>query len=149
MSEDVKTEMVKVNAEGKIQLLDGLYVPNIANTTTIKERVEKYYAKKNSQFYLGNDDEDDLPSSLGPHTPMQHAVDWEGPSQRRVHVECELEFKKREEILEIKQLKLEHEERKRQEWAGKGMCVAHVLDMLEQLMDEELAAVRMLKAGFQ
>jgi hypothetical protein len=149
MQEDVKNGLVKMNAEGKIRLSDGSYIPNMPNTTTIRERVEKHYAKKLNQFYCGNEDEEHAPNIVVPKAPIQFTNIVEDPSRRKARLEHELDLKEREETLELKQLKLEREEKKRLEQSGKTTRAAHVLDMLEQLTEEDIAAVKASKAGFQ
>lgn len=149
MQEDIKNGLVKTNAEGKIRLSDGSYIPNMPNTTTIRERVEKHYAKKLNQFYCGNEEEEHAPNNVVPKPPIQFTNILEDPSKRKARLEYELDLKEREEALELKQLKLEREERKKLEQSGKTTRAAHVLDMLEQLTEEDIAAVKASKAGFQ
>lgn len=60
----IKAGLVKLSAEGKLRLSDGSYIPNFPNAINIKDRVEKYYAKKQSQFLLGKEDEENVPKSL-------------------------------------------------------------------------------------
>jgi hypothetical protein len=149
MQEDIKNGLVKMNAEGKIRLSDGSYIPNMPNTTTIRERVEKHYAKKMNQFYCGSEEEEHAPSVILPKLPAQFTNIVEDPSRRRARLEHELDLKDREEALELKQLKLEREEKKKLEQGSKATRAAHVLEMLEQLTDDEIAAVRGSKSGFQ
>jgi hypothetical protein len=139
--------VVTPNVEGKLRLSDGSYIPNVPGATTFKERVERYYAKKTSQFYLGNNEEGDTPIVPAPRVPAQYANLIEDPSRRHARLELELDLKEKEEVLELKQLKLEREQ-KRIEQNNKPSRAAHVLDMLEQLTDEEIAAVKLLKSGF-
>jgi hypothetical protein len=62
-------------------------------------------------------------------------------------LELELDLKEREEALELKQWKLEREEKKK-EHANKTTRAAHVLDMLEQLTDEEITALKLSRSDF-
>jgi hypothetical protein len=147
MKEDVRAGTVKLNAEGKLRLSDGSYIPNIPGTTTIKERVEKSYARKLNQFYCGNEEDNDAPSLPVPKFPAQYANLMEDPARRKARLEHELDLKEREDALELKQLKLEREEKKKEQ-SGKPSRAAQVLDILEQLTEEEIAAVKSSKSGF-
>jgi hypothetical protein len=142
--DDVQAGLVRLNAEGKLRMGDGSSIPMVPNTSTIKERVEKSYAKKLNQFYCGNDEEDMQGLSKNiPHYPTF----TEDPAQRRARLEYELSLKEREDGLELKQMKLEREE-KRKEQSGKYNRAAHVLEMMEQLTEEEVANIRATKSGF-
>jgi len=131
-----------------LRLGDGSYIPNAPNAVTIKEKVERHYAKKQSQFYLGYDDEGDAPSSSVPKTPSQYIGVSEDPARRRARLELELDLKEREEALELKQLKLEREEKKKEQNGKASTRAAHVLDLLEQVTDEDIAALRSSGSGF-
>jgi hypothetical protein len=147
MKDDVRAGKVKLNAEGKLRLNDGSYIPNIPGVSTIKERVERAQAKKLNQFYCGNED-DNEPSSLGSKIPAQYLnLAMEDPVRRKARLELELDLKEREEALELKQLKLEREEKKK-EHTNKTTRAAHVLDMLEQLTDKEIAALKSSRSDF-
>ena len=62
MKEDVKNGLVKMNVDGKLQLSDRSFIPNIPSQVTIKEKVMRHYAKKQSQYYLGYEEDDQVPS---------------------------------------------------------------------------------------
>jgi hypothetical protein len=147
MKEDVKSGKVQVNVEGKLRLSDGSYIPNIPGAATIKERIERHYAKKLNQFYCGNDEPEDAPiTSL--RTPAQYSNVIEDPARRRVRLEYELDLKEREDALELRKIKLEREERRKEEQNNKTTRAAHVLDMLEQLTEEEIVTIKSSKPGF-
>jgi hypothetical protein len=146
MNGDIQAGLIKMNAEGKLRLSDGSYIPNVPNTATIKERVEKYYARKLNQFYCGNDEDDNVPMP-NLKTPAQLATTIEEPSRRRARLEYELDLKEREEALELKQLKLEREEKKKQDQAGKMTRASHALEVLEQLTEEDIVTIKS-KSGF-
>ena len=122
---------------------DGSFIPNFPNVATIRDRVEKFYAKRQSQFYLGDDDDD--------HTPVVSAAKTsaksEDPARRKARLEYELDLKEREEALEMKQLKLEREE-KRKDQNSKSARATQVVEMLQQLTDEEIASVKGVKSDF-
>ena len=146
MKEDIRNGLVKMSNDGKIRLSDGSYIPNVPNAATIKERVEKYYAKKMNQFYCGSE-EDHAPSEPATRSIAQYANISEDPARRRARLEYELGLKEREEALELKQLKLEREEKRKAEQGGKTSRTAQVMDILEQLTEEEVVAIKP-KAGF-
>jgi hypothetical protein len=147
VKEDVKNGLVKLNMEGKIRLSDGGYIPNISGATTIKERVDRHYAKKNSQYYLGNEEEEDVSVQVVSRLPAQYTTAVEDPVRRKARLEYELDLKEREEALELRQLKLEREEKKKEQ-NSKSTRAAHVLEMLEQLTEDELSAIKTSKTGF-
>ena len=62
MTAAINQGLVKLNAEGKLRLGDGSFIPNFPNAATIRDRVEKFYTKRQSQFYLGDDDDDHTPT---------------------------------------------------------------------------------------
>jgi hypothetical protein len=144
--EDVRAGLVKWNTEGKLRLSDGSYIPSFPNTTLIKERVERYYAKKQSQYYLGNEEEEDVPSASIAKVAPSYTNIAEDPMRRRARLEQELDLKEREEALILKQLKLERDERKKDQ--HKVTRAAQVLEMLEQLTEDELPATKATKSGF-
>lgn len=144
--EDVKSGLVKWNAEGKLRLSDGSYIPNFPNTTLIKERVERYYAKKQSQYYLGNEEEDDARGLPISKIPASYISTAEDPVRRRARLEQELDLKEREDALILKQLKLERDKRKKD--PSKLTRTAQVLEMLDQLTEDELATIKGTKSGF-
>ena len=71
----------------------------------------------------------------------------ESAEKCRACLEYELDLKEKEEALELRKLKLEREE-KRLEQSGKTSHTAHMLDLLDQLNDEELLAIKTAKLGF-
>jgi hypothetical protein len=84
MKEDVRAGKVKVNADGKLRLTDGSYIPNIPGASTIKERVERAQAKKLHQFYCGNEDDNDAPGPSASKFPAQYInLATEDPLRRR------------------------------------------------------------------
>ena len=148
MKEDVKNGLVKMNPDGKLRLSDGSFIPNVPNTVTIKEKVMKYYAKRQTQYYLGYDEDEGIPSSSVAEAMVQSLNVGEDPVQRRARLEREVDLKAREEALELKEIKLEREERKKEQ-NSKAPRTAHVLEILEQLTDEDLAAIKAVKSDFQ
>ena len=53
--DDLKSQLrsgnVKVNPEGKLRLRDGAFIPNHPSGATLKEKVERHYSRKPSQFF--------------------------------------------------------------------------------------------------
>ena len=150
MKDDLKAGLVKLNTEGKLRMSDGSYIPNVPNTVTIKERVEKSLAKRQSQFYLGTEEDNaqNMPSLSVLKNPAQYTNMVEDAAQRQTRLEKELELKEKEEELEIRQIKLEKETKKRQELSHRTTHAAQVLDLLEQLTEEEVAAITTVKLDF-
>ena len=60
---------------------------------------------------------------------------------------AELDLRKREEALELKQKMLEQSEKKLEQTSG-STRTANALELLGQLSDEELAAIKSAKLGF-
>jgi len=86
MKEDVKNGLVKMNADGKLRLSDGSFIPNIPSQGTIKEKVMRHYA------------------SLPTTRPTAQLLNTsEDPVSRRARLERELELKEREEALELRE----------------------------------------------
>ena len=145
--EDLKSQIrsgnVKVNQEGKLRLKDGSFIPNYPAGATMKEKVERHYAKRPSQYYHGEYEEDDpVPSSI-PRYPSQYLQTNETAERRRARLEKELDLKEREDALELRKLKLEREE-KRLELPSGGSKAANLLE----LTDDELAAIKAARLGF-
>ena len=59
LKEQVRTGNLKVNPEGKLRLRDGSFIPNQPAGATIKEKVERHYARRPSQFFYGEYEDED------------------------------------------------------------------------------------------
>jgi hypothetical protein len=64
-----------------------------------------------------------------------------------VQLKAELDLRKREEALELKQKMLEQGERKSEQASGSTRA-ATVLELLGQLSDEDVAAIKAAKSNF-
>jgi hypothetical protein len=151
LKDDMKEGMVKTNAEGKLRLNDGSFIPNIPNGAPIKERIEKHYAQKQNQFYCGNEEDENSSQFMNTKYAFSSINNMEDPIKRRARLQYELDLKEKEEALEIRQLKLERDEKKKEqknEQMNKNIRTAHVLDLLDQLTEDELSSVKATKAGF-
>ena len=149
--EDLKSQIrsgnVKVNPEGKLRLRDGSYIPNLPVGGTFKEKVDRHYSKKPSQYYYGGYEEDDpVPSSTVPF-PAQFLHAAEDPAQRCARLEKELDLREKEDALELKRLELERKEKKLGQASGSARAT-NVLDTLGQLTDDEIVAIKAARAGF-
>jgi hypothetical protein len=146
--EDLKSQIrsgnLKLNPEGRLRLKDGSFIPGFPNTATLKERVERHYAKKPSQFYYGEYEEDDPPFT--PKYTSQY-LNVNEDEKRRARLEKELDLREKEEALELRKLKLEREE-KRLEQSSSNSRATNLLDILG-LTDDELAALKAVRSGFQ
>jgi hypothetical protein len=144
MKDHVRQGNVKVNPEGKLRLRDGSFIPNQPVGATLKERVERHLSKRPSQFFYGEYEEDDPPVSK---YASQYLNTSEDAERRVARLEAELAFRKKEEALELRKKKLEQEE-KQLEKSGASTRATHVFDLLGQLSEEEMAAVKAARAGF-
>jgi len=145
--DDLKTQIrlgnIKMNHEGKLRLKDGSFIPKFPAEASLKERVERHYARKPSQFYYGEYDDHE------PSTSVLSQLLGSGNDDKRViaQLKAELDLRKREEALELKQKMLEQNEKKAEQTSG-STRTANVLELLGQLTDEELAAIKSAKSGF-
>jgi Zinc knuckle len=147
LKEQVRLGLLKVNPEGKLRLKDGSFIPNQPPGATLKERVEKHYARRPSQLYYGEYEDED---SIGPLTSKYSSqfVNASDEADRRMaRLEAELELRKREEVLELRKRKLELEEKKLGQPSGPSRAT-NLLDVLGHLTDDEIAAIKAARAGF-
>ena len=148
VKEDLQAGLIRLNAEGKLRLRDGSQIPGSPIGTTIKERVLKHYARQHATFHFGEyETEEDLIGPSVPRYPPQFVNLSESADKRRARLEQELDLREKEEALELRKLKLEREEKKL-DLTSKNTRSANVLDLLEQLNDEEIAAIKASKSGF-
>ena len=150
--EDLKSQVrignVKMNHEGKLRLKDGSFIPKFPAEASLKERVERHYARKPSQYYYGEyEDSDPTPSAST--SVLSHLLGASNDADKRTiaQLKAELDLRKREDALDIKQKMLEQNEKKSEQTSG-STRTANVLDLLGQLTDEELVAIKSAKAGF-
>ena len=145
LKSQVQSGNLKWNPEGKLRLRDGSFIPMFPGQpqASMKERVERHYSKRPSQFFYGEYEEDDPVSSFAPKYPAQFLHMNETSEQRRARLEKELDLKEKEDALELRKLKLEREE-KRLEKASGSSRAANLLD----LTDDELVAIKAARLGF-
>ena len=148
--EDLKNQIragnVKINPEGKLRLKDGSFIPNHPVGATMKEKVERHYARKPSQFFYGEYEDSDFVASSAPKY-SQFLNSSDEAEKRVARLEAELELRKREDALELRMRKVELEEKKLEQSSGQSRS-ANVLDLLGQLTDEEIAAIKAARSGF-
>ena len=150
--DDLKSQVrqgnVKLNHEGKLRMKDGSFIPKFPADASLKERVERHYARKPSQYYYGEYEDNDPTPSASPSVLSQLLGSSNDADKRTImQLKAELDLRKREEALELKQKMLEQSEKK-SEQASSSTRTANVLDLLGQLSDDELAAIRSAKSGF-
>jgi hypothetical protein len=150
--DDLKNQIrignVKMNHEGKLRLKDGSFIPKYPVDSSLKERVEKHYARKPSQYFYGEYDDNDPTPSAAPSVLSQLLGTSNDADKRTIaQLKAELDLRRREEALELKQKMLEKNE-KTLEHSGSSTRAANVLELLGQLTDEELAAIKSAKSGF-
>ena len=150
--EDLKNQIrmgnVKMNHEGKLRLRDGSFIPKFPTDASLKERVDKHYARRPSQFYYGEYEESD-PSPPTMNSAFSHLLGSNSNADKRTiaQLRAELDLRKREEALELRQKMLERQEKMTEQASGSTRA-ANVLDLLEQLTDEEVAAIKTARSGF-
>jgi hypothetical protein len=148
--DDLKNQLrlgnVKINPEGKLRLKDGSFIPNQPVGATMKEKVERHYARKPSQFYYGEYEDSDPPSPIMPKY-AQYLGASNDAEKRVARLEAELELRKRESALEQRRRKLEQEEKKLEQSSGNDRA-ANTVDLLGQLTDEEVVAIKASRMGF-
>jgi len=140
LKEQLRVGNLKVNHEGKLRLRDGAFIPNQPPGASLKERVERHYARKPSHFYYGEyEDSDPVPAAV-PKYPSQYLGTSDSAESRVALLEAELELRKREAALGLKEKKLEQ--------ASSGSRATNVVDLLGQLTEDEVAAIKAARAGF-
>jgi Zinc knuckle len=146
LKSQIRSGNVKVNPEGKLRLKDGSFIPNHPAGATMKEKVERHYARKPSQFYYGEYEESDpIPSLTSKYS--QYLNTSEDAEKRVARLEAELELRKREDALELRKRKLEQEERKLEQSSGSTRST-NVVDLLGQLTEDEILAIKAARQGF-
>jgi hypothetical protein len=146
LKNQIRIGQVKVNLEGKLRLKDGSFIPNNPVGATLKEKVERHYARRPSQFYYGEYEDSDPTSSFMPKYAQYFGAS-EDAERRVALLAAELELRKKEEVLEQKRRKLEQDEKKLEQSSG-GSRAANVLDLLGSLTEEEMAAIKAARLGF-
>jgi len=148
--EDLKSQVrsgnVKVNQEGKLRLRDGSFIPNFPVGGTLKEKVERHYSRKPSQYFYGEYEDNDPTSS--PYAPMysQYMGASKDADKRIAQLESELELRKKEEALELRKRKLELEELKLEKSSGTTRST-NAVDLLGALTEDEIAAIKAARMG--
>jgi hypothetical protein len=146
LKEQLRSGYVKSNSEGKLRLKDGSFIPNQPSGATLKEKVERHYARKPSQFFYGEYEDSDPPVSLVPRYAQY--MGSTGETERKLaRLEAELELRKREEALESRRKKLELEEKKLDS-VSVGPRTVNTVDILGTLTEDEIAAIKAARAGF-
>jgi hypothetical protein len=150
--EDLKHQIrignVKLNHENKLRLRDGSFIPKYPPDGTLKERVERHYARKPSQLYYGEYEDND-PTSSSATNILSQLLSSSNDAEKRTlsQLKAELDLRKREEALELRQKMLEENEKKMGQ-ASSSTRAANVRQLVEQLTDEELEAIKTARSGF-
>jgi hypothetical protein len=148
LKSQIKVGNVKMNHEGKLRLKDGSFIPKFPADASLKERVERHYARKPSQYYYGEyEDSDPAPSAATSILSQLLGSNNDASKQTIAQLKAELDLRRREEALELKQKMLEQIEKQNEQASGSTRA-ANVLDLLGLLSDEELAAIKSAKSGF-
>jgi hypothetical protein len=148
LQNQIRLGNVKMNHEGKLRLKDGSFLPRNPIESSLKERVEKHYARRPSQFFYGEyDDKDPAPSAATSVLSQLLGSSNDADKRTIAQLKAELDLRKREETLELKQRMLEKSD-KMTEQTGGSSRTANVLELLGQLSDDELAAIKAAKSSF-
>jgi len=150
--EDLKSQIklgnVKMNHEGKLRLKDGSFLPRNPVEASLKERVERHYARKPSQYFYGEyDDNDPAPSAATSVLSQLLGSSNDADKRTIAQLKAELDLRKREEALELKQKMLEKSDKMAEQASG-SIRTANVLELLGQLSDDDLAAIKAAKSSF-
>ena len=150
--EDLKNQIklgnVKINHEGKLRLRDGSFIPKFPADACLKERVEKHYAKKPSQYFYGEYEENDPVTSTSVNGMSQFLGSNNDSDKRTIaQLKAELELRKREEAIDLRQKMLEQNEKKFEQASGSTRTTS-ILELINQLTEEDLAAIKTAKSGF-
>jgi hypothetical protein len=146
LKSQIRSGNIKVNPEGRLRLRDGSFIPNHPQGATLKEKVERHYARKPSQFYYGEYEESDV-TSPGVQKYSQYLNTSEDAETRLARLEAELESVHREKALELRSRKLELEVKKLEKSSGTTRT-ANSVDLLGQLTEDEIVAIKASRLGF-
>ena len=84
--EDLKSQIrlgnVKMNHEGKLRLKDGSFIPKFPADASLKERVDRHYARNPSQYYYGEYEESD-PSPPAAASVLSHLLGSSSDADKR------------------------------------------------------------------
>ena len=96
VQEDLRAGLIKMTPDGKLRLKDGSQIPSSPFGATIRERVQKYYAKLQQVFCFGDYEmEDDLIGPSAPRYTAQYANMAESAEAHRARLEYELDLKEK------------------------------------------------------
>jgi hypothetical protein len=112
LKNQVRVGNVKMNHEGKLRLKDGSFIPRTPVDASLKERVERHYARKPSQYYYGEYEDNDPILPAAPNAFSQFLGGNDADKRTILQLRAELDLKRREEALELKQKMMEQSERK-------------------------------------
>ena len=133
--EDLKTQIrignVKLNHEGKLRLKDGSFILKYPADATLKERVERHYARKPSQLYYGEyEDSDPTPPST--NNILSQLLNTSNDVDRHMVTQLKalLELKKKKEALEFRQRMLDETEKKSEQTSASTRAV-NICELLE------------------
>lgn len=147
LKNQIRVGNVKVNVEGKLRLRDGSFIPNQPVGATLKEKVDRHYARKPSQYYHGEYEDSDPVSTVQPNFLSQYLGTSNDAEKSLAHLKAELELRKREEVLELRKTLLEQDEKKLEK-SSNPTRATNVQEGLGQLSDDEIAAIMAARSGF-
>ena len=151
LKEYIRMGNVKM-VDGKLRMKDGSYIPKYPTDATLKERVEKFYAsarKPSQYFYVDYEDNDPTPATAPSTLSQLFSSENDADKRTIAQLKAELDLRKREEALELRQRMLEQSlKEKKPEQTNGSTRAAQVLELLTHLTDEELAVIKSAKSGF-
>ena len=147
LKSNIRSGNIKMSPEGRLRLRDGSLIPNVPAGAPTKEKMERHYAKKPSQFFYGEYEEDDPVVVPVSKSPAQYLGTSSDAERRVARLEAELDLRKREEALDIRRRKLEQDEKKLEKSSGSSRAV-NIAELLDTLTEEDLVAIKAAKSGF-
>ena len=151
LKEELRSGRLRTGSDGKLRLGDGTRIPPGPMGSTIKERIERApnFGPKSNYHYGGcYEDEDGVYIPSLAKISTQYIMGSDNFDHRKARIEQEINMQEREEALELRKLKLAREER-RMEQGSRIKREGNIQELLGQLTDEEVAAIKAAKSGFQ
>ena len=99
---DVEAGLLRRDVDGKLRLYSGDFIPNMPNAPTLKERVDRYYAERRSQYVADEGDNDDVLYVARPSSPLSYPSQYsyvaEDPIDREGYLGPALDLEEGEKL---------------------------------------------------
>ena len=118
MKLDDEAGMVKLDSKGIVRLANGSHILNMHDVSTIKEKMERYYAEEQCQYLAREDDNDNVlyVATLKPSSQSSYSAQYFYTTKDSVHQEARLRYvldlEEREEALVLREEMIEEDRRK-------------------------------------